>query len=202
MSAKNGKPCKKCGGNEWYKNGNCVSCALACSRRWRDNNPDKAKASRAKWRNNHPNRNHGDPSRWNASNPEKMRAASERWNANNPGKASENVTKWRERNPDKVKANANNRRTRKAKAGGSFTADEWKQLCDQYDNRCLKCGEVKPLTADHVIPVSMGGTSDISNIQPLCQSCNSRKWVTIKDYRNQPLAGRWKTISIFDVIDG
>jgi 5-methylcytosine-specific restriction endonuclease McrA len=38
----------------------------------------------------------------------------------------------------------------------------------------LCCGEAKPLTVDHVVPVSKGGSNDISNIQPLCLECNDR----------------------------
>jgi len=37
--------------------------------------------------------------------------------------------------------------------------------------------------ADHVLPVSKGGTSYISNIQPLCQPCNSGKKDKHIDYR-------------------
>ena len=42
-------------------------------------------------------------------------------------------------------------------------------------NKCLCCKEKKKLTVDHVIPVDWGGTSNIENIQPLCQPCNSSK---------------------------
>lgn len=30
-------------------------------------------------------------------------------------------------------------------------------------------------TADHIIPVSMGGTHEISNLLPACTSCNSTR---------------------------
>lgn len=33
------------------------------------------------------------------------------------------------------------------------------------------------LELDHVIPVTKGGSSDLSNMQALCTGCNARKWV-------------------------
>lgn len=67
--------------------------------------------------------------------------------------------------------------------GGNFSAEEWFDLCDKYDNICLCCRQSKPLTVDHIIPLSKGGTNDISNIQPLCISCNSKKKTKTIDYR-------------------
>ena len=79
------------------------------------------------------------------------------------------------------------RKTRITKAGGSFTPAEWKALCDFYGSKCLACGEVKPLTADHIIPISKGGSSNIKNIQPLCLSCNISKGNRHNtDYRTKP----------------
>lgn len=78
------------------------------------------------------------------------------------------------------------RRTRKTLAGGSYTAQEWEALKAKYNYTCLRCGRSEPeiqLTADHVIPVSKNGTSNIDNIQPLCKSCNSRKHAKSIDYR-------------------
>jgi 5-methylcytosine-specific restriction endonuclease McrA len=69
--------------------------------------------------------------------------------------------------------------------GGSHTKKEWKDLCDRYGNICLACGEPEILTEDHVMPVSRGGTDYISNIQPLCQSCNSKKSTNATDYRQR-----------------
>ena len=63
-------------------------------------------------------------------------------------------------------------------AEGKFTLEEWSQLKCEHDYRCVHCGkseqEVK-LTKDHIIPLTKGGSNYIDNIQPLCQSCNSRK---------------------------
>ena len=66
---------------------------------------------------------------------------------------------------------------------GSFTSAEWFALCKLYGNRCLCCGKRKKLTADHVIPVAKGGTSNIDNIQPLCGPCNAHKHTGTTDFR-------------------
>lgn len=67
--------------------------------------------------------------------------------------------------------------------GGHHTQQEWRDLCAKYNQRCLACGQRLPLTKDHIVPVHLGGSDDISNIQPLCRSCNSSKNARIIDYR-------------------
>lgn len=37
------------------------------------------------------------------------------------------------------------------------------------------CSRKQEATVDHIIPKSRGGTDDLSNLQCLCISCNSRK---------------------------
>lgn len=96
--------------------------------------------------------------------------------------------KWAENNPDKVsQAKANNRRKRRAAkhaSPGSFTAEEFEVLCETYGNECLACGDTGvALEADHVVPLTKGGSDGISNIQPLCGSCNREEFVNIIDYR-------------------
>jgi 5-methylcytosine-specific restriction enzyme A len=47
---------------------------------------------------------------------------------------------------------------------------------DNY--KCLECGKDKKETTlhvDHIIPVSKGGTDELSNLQTLCQACNLAK---------------------------
>jgi len=86
-------------------------------------------------------------------------------------------------NPEKRRAYQSNRRSRQTGAGGSFTPEEWIALCDKYEHKCLRCKRRRKLTADHVIPVSKGGTSSIENIQPLCKPCNSWKHTKSIDFR-------------------
>lgn len=74
-------------------------------------------------------------------------------------------------------------RARRAGATGSFTLQEWRDLCAQFGNVCLCCKRTVPLTVDHVIPFSRGGTNNIDNIQPLCGTCNRRKGTKTTDYR-------------------
>jgi 5-methylcytosine-specific restriction endonuclease McrA len=69
-------------------------------------------------------------------------------------------------------------------AAGSYTLQEWKDLCAKYDHRCLKCGRTdRPLSVDHIIPLSCGGSHRIENLQPLCRNCNSSKGTKRTDYR-------------------
>jgi 5-methylcytosine-specific restriction endonuclease McrA len=57
----------------------------------------------------------------------------------------------------------------------TLTAAEWEGIKKSFNQRCVYCGEKKPLTMDHIIPVSKGGFHVKENIVPACRSCNSRK---------------------------
>ena len=54
----------------------------------------------------------------------------------------------------------------------------WLWMLAKLDYRCSICGEQfspAKLHVDHIIPVSRGGKTEWSNIQPLCEMCNIRK---------------------------
>ena len=44
---------------------------------------------------------------------------------------------------------------------------------DRY--RCVNCGTWEKLTADHIVPEVLGGTTELYNLQTLCKPCNSKK---------------------------
>lgn len=168
MTRKDGLPCKRCGTSEWYKSGHCVRCTRERSDKWQQDNPDG------------------------------VSKRTRRWRQKNLDKVRNNISRWQKENPEKMAAKYNRRRTRKTKAGGSYTGEEFKTLCKQYDNRCLCCGKKKKLEFDHVIPVSKGGSSDISNGQPLCRSCNSSKGNKSTDYRTKSGIKRWVQPRLLD----
>jgi len=87
---------------------------------------------------------------------------------------------WAKANPEK---RAVNQRARRANRQGRMTAEQWRAICELYRNVCVCCWKSKKLEADHVIPVSLGGTGHPDNFQPLCRSCNASKGATAVDYR-------------------
>ena len=73
------------------------------------------------------------------------------------------------------------RYARERGAEGSHMLNEWEHLKEKHNHACAYCNKKKPLTKDHIIPLSEGGTDYIENIQPLCRNCNSKKWKHIHE---------------------
>ncbi len=82
------------------------------------------------------------------------------------------------------------RALRKANGGaGHVSAQDWRDILAKYGSACLCCGSTESPTMDHVVPLSLGGPHDKTNLQPLCALCNAIKRATVADYRfDRPLA--------------
>ncbi len=172
MSAKNGKPCVKCGANEWNTGGDCVPCTKARrrqhyenntelmkekSRRWRAANPEKKKANRKREYANNREKAKADAKQWRENNPERKKQSSREWYCANRGQANENskrwlrqnrdkasamLRRWRQENPEASTAQRYRRESREVSSGEIFTAAEWKALKEHYGNKCLCCGRI------------------------------------------------------------
>ena len=207
------KTCRGCGADkelsEFYKcpdmaDGRlncCKSCVKARARKYRLSHCEQY-AQYEKARANLPHRvearrkyqeEHKEPisrykKRWSEENYERVAAYKRAYYEQKREEVVARSAEWAENNLEKVRQfKANNRRRRRAAKNasrGSFTAEEFKELCERYGNRCLSCGSMGVLLeADQVVPLTRGGSDDISNIQPLCGTCNRRKFVDTVDYR-------------------
>jgi HNH endonuclease len=184
------KKCKKESPVSYYKNRKrkwCTECTEQAKKeyyRYHEKNTTRAKERMARLRKEDPEKVKEAIRKHYHEHPEKYVVWSKNWIALHPEEVREIKQRWRKNNPEKVNAQTRKRRTRIKTNGGKYTKQEWSNLCALHDFICLACHEQKPLTPDHVIPISKGGHSNISNIQPLCLECNIKKGQEIIDYRS------------------
>lgn len=127
-------------------------------REWRANHPGYLAA----WRRNNRERVNGYKRVYYAKYAERCRALDRHKYRTNPIKVEQHI--------------AAATRRRNTYVEGSHTAQEWKDQRALYGECCFYCGvSDKPLTRDHKIPISKGGTDYIWNIVPACKSCNCKK---------------------------
>lgn len=128
------------------------------------------------------------------NNKAKRDAKTNEWHRKHRARVMGYIAKSRAAKPELYRAIRrsveNTRRARIYKAGGKFTGAEWQTLSAMYGNCCLACcrGGLE-ITADHVVPVSRGGSNHITNIQPLCRPCNIAKFQKTIDFRADHLVG-------------
>lgn len=129
---------------------------------------------------------------WRRKNPTKASELSKSWQLRNRQSQIEKrraqaeilrkkAAEWQKKNPDKCSLYARNRRALK-KTSGTHTIEEIEALLRKQNFKCASCfisiknAGKNGRHADHIIPLSAGGTNYISNIQMLCRPCNLRKY--------------------------
>jgi 5-methylcytosine-specific restriction endonuclease McrA len=112
---------------------------------------------------------------WQKANPERANTKATQWAKANPEKRRAVNQEYKKENPAQLSKDRHARRARKTQTGGFFTVVEWTDLLTIYGRCCPGCGIESKLSVDHITPIKHGGTSDISNLQPLCTGCNSAK---------------------------
>jgi len=92
---------------------------------------------------------------------------------------------------DRILKNKQNRadRLKQAREKGRHTQNQWESLVCEFGGFCVRCGmNVLRVEEDHIVPIYLGGSDSIENIQPLCARCNACKgsetfnW---KEYRRE-----------------
>jgi 5-methylcytosine-specific restriction endonuclease McrA len=127
---------------------------------WVHHNKEQARKIRIKSKTKHRNKRLIYGRRYYAEHKEEMRVK---------------LLAWRRKNKARVVQQVLTRKYRVMGLQGTHTLEQWEKLKEKFGQRCAKCKQQRPLTRDHIIPVSKNGSNDISNIQPLCGPCNSSK---------------------------
>lgn len=120
-----------------------------------------------------------DGAKWR--DPAQIKAYQAEYQRRNRERINRQSQEWKRKNREV--ANDMQRRRRAAGGGGGTWGRLRKQLIALYGEVCLACGSVDGIQIDHVLPVALGGASDLDNLQLLCGPCNRAKSATYADYR-------------------
>lgn len=167
------------------KQAKCRVCRATNQRDYIRQYPDKKREADKRYRQEHAEQVQTRKKKWAQENREHTNQWYVEWRRKNPERSSANVRASRARHPESARVVRERYRSRRQGAEGNCTIAEWKAVLLRYapDGRCLACGQSRPLTMDHVVPLSRGGANTPDNLQPLCRSCNTRKGRSIIDYR-------------------
>ena len=160
----------------------------AINRAWREKNREKTRESAAKWRENNWDKVLAMATAWRKANAVKLRTQGRGWyrknfdkllarRKQNPQRFKGYLTKYRN-SPNGRSAFANAKARRRAREMGclaTVTTKELSEIKKSAKGICFYCKRAKPLTFDHVIPLSKHGSHTKENIVMACFPCNFSK---------------------------
>jgi len=140
----------------------CKLCQSAATRKWQSANKDKHNDAAMRYY-------YSKGRKYYELHRERIEAYRKEWYKQNPTKRTEYKRAYRAR-----KINSSDEH---------FSQEEFVALCESYNNKCLGCGSMDKLEADHIVSLVSGGPDGIDNIQPLCRICNAKKGTLTIDLR-------------------
>lgn len=166
---------------------NCKDCNRTTSREWSAAHPEKHK----EWYLANRETEIQKAVERHRSHPESARAAGRRhyhkhadvrkevakaWHAKYPERTRAINHKSNRKHHDKRRAALVRYRTQVIGNGGSYTVKEIQHIRFIQQGHCAYCGRLgQKVHIDHIIPVRLGGPSDIWNLCLACPRCNQSK---------------------------
>lgn len=161
-------------------------------RKYANANPEYERARRQKFREANP----GWHREWASRNPQRAQAYSRKWREAHPEVVIEMGRRWKATHPEILRQRSHERRA--LKAGIRMEPYDMLDIFDRDNWTCYLCGQpIDPslprkshpmaATLDHIIPITMPGTSDTpDNVKAAHRSCNSvKKTGTVEDARRR-----------------
>lgn len=180
---------------------NCKACAniysaahreqaRARTAQWCKDNPERHKANSSKWRAANRDKERKRHAKYSAENPDKVKAGNAKWYAKNPDIRKAACARWRAENADRHKAyqakyraenadayRAYDQNRRASESGGKLSPGLAERLIKLQRGKCACCKQ--PLGddyhLDHIMPLTLGGSNEDSNMQLLRAKCNLNK---------------------------
>jgi 5-methylcytosine-specific restriction endonuclease McrA len=117
---------------------------------------------------------------WAAQNPDRVVENYKKYYEVNKERVVAKVAEWHAANPDGQRTRGRNYRAKLHAAEGSHTREQIAALHDSQGGKCVYCrvSLKNGYHADHIKPLSKGGSNWIANIQLTCGPCNNRKRAT------------------------
>ena len=173
------KFCPKCQvETERNTKGDCKPCAIVRVKKWVENNREKHNKKCAEWAKNHREKGNARSAKYRQKNKESILQKEQERKLKDKAKYLQRARDYAKKYPDKVNARSSERRAKRKNQAGIVSKNIIEKLKKLQKGKCPCCK--RPLGdnyhLDHIVPLSLGGKHEDSNLQLLIANCNQQKY--------------------------